>query len=622
MAYLSPSIITSGTPNSEQNVFKLFQNSKNTDDWIVLHSLNLPKRSNSWMREIDFVVLAPNRGIFIIEVKSLFKIEGGTWHFKDGDNWRAGKSAVTQVRDNFMKLSRELKNLFPNNFLYINYGIVIRENIWDNSTNKEEDSKRFWDKNYSKNPIEEFITQLEKHDPAGDRKIIDKNDAEKIKTRFRQDLDVPLSLNQDDEVLQAIENFTQEQLEVLDSFEKSPRLIVNGSSGTGKTVMAAEIAKRRYENDKHILFITPFKRLNGQVSNKLGLQNLYDKIKVMTFEKLISDMVGNYYSPTMDNKYETAIVNNNVTIKYNTVIVDEWQVLSKQECMDIMDAVLSGGLKKGRCYLFGDPKYQLIFSRQDQLTKTEKILSKYGFAYAPELKTNCRNTKEIGKAFSILSKADIPEKYLSRVKGNSPTFIFYESLQDHKEKLWSLLKLITKVKNFDDANNTTIIGPPNSKVIQFLCSDANYLSEERIAKERFIIDFKPNRTGIMVISRKDETGKVIWDFPGLSKDYVRYNYFSITQYQGCENSRIILIEQGSQASIKEKSIVKVFEDNERAEEEDFQMSQKKLKEYNLYVGLSRAQAGLIVFFHKEHKADINNMDLRYLDWTNKLKLNN
>jgi hypothetical protein len=40
------------------------------------------------------------------------------------------------------------------------------------------------------------------------------------------------------------------------------------------------------------------------------------------------------------------------------------------------------------------------------------------------------------------------------------------------------------------------------------------------------------------------------------------------------------------------------------------------------VGLSRAQAGLIVFFHKEHKADINNMDLRYLDWTNKLKLNN
>ena len=79
-SYLSPEVINRG----EREIFKLLADSPGTEDWIVLHSLNVPKHLARPHHEIDFVVVAPGHGIFCLEVKSGdIKRESGIWITKD-----------------------------------------------------------------------------------------------------------------------------------------------------------------------------------------------------------------------------------------------------------------------------------------------------------------------------------------------------------------------------------------------------------------------------------------------------------------------------------------------------------------------------------------------------------
>ena len=49
--------------------------------------------------------------------------------------------------------------------------------------------------------------------------------------------------------------FTKDQIKVLDNLSSEPRLLITGSQGTGKTVMAEEVLNRFANTGKKILFI-------------------------------------------------------------------------------------------------------------------------------------------------------------------------------------------------------------------------------------------------------------------------------------------------------------------------------------------------------------------------------
>ena len=78
MAKMIPPHWHDKTPRSEQRVFSLLQNDPQTEDWVVLHSLNLKQSGTRPYGEVDFVVLIPGAGVFCLEVK------GGRVACKDG----------------------------------------------------------------------------------------------------------------------------------------------------------------------------------------------------------------------------------------------------------------------------------------------------------------------------------------------------------------------------------------------------------------------------------------------------------------------------------------------------------------------------------------------------------
>ena len=72
----------------EKRTFNKF--SESDGNFHVIHSLDLPDPNNRQETgEADFVVMAPNKGIFIIEVK------GGGLQFKDGQ-WYSTKKGFNK----------------------------------------------------------------------------------------------------------------------------------------------------------------------------------------------------------------------------------------------------------------------------------------------------------------------------------------------------------------------------------------------------------------------------------------------------------------------------------------------------------------------------------------------
>jgi hypothetical protein len=67
----------------EKEIFHLLKNDPKTSDWIVLHSLDIAYHGKQTGSEADFVVIIPQMGVLVLEVKGCQKIKrkGGEWYY-------------------------------------------------------------------------------------------------------------------------------------------------------------------------------------------------------------------------------------------------------------------------------------------------------------------------------------------------------------------------------------------------------------------------------------------------------------------------------------------------------------------------------------------------------------
>ena len=84
-----PSYFPTRTPPGEQALHKALAESDATDDWIVLHSLAIAEHVKKPEGEADFIVIVPDLGVLVIEVKSHLTVD-----YRDG-LWKLGNDAPT-----------------------------------------------------------------------------------------------------------------------------------------------------------------------------------------------------------------------------------------------------------------------------------------------------------------------------------------------------------------------------------------------------------------------------------------------------------------------------------------------------------------------------------------------
>lgn len=113
MAIMIPSVISPEVKsNAERRIFEWFKAAPGTDNWIVLHSLGIATHNRVIYGETDFLVLAPNLGIFALEVKGgRVRRERGVWYFTNRYNQTNSKSRgpFEQAREGIFSIMSALK---------------------------------------------------------------------------------------------------------------------------------------------------------------------------------------------------------------------------------------------------------------------------------------------------------------------------------------------------------------------------------------------------------------------------------------------------------------------------------------------------------------------------------
>lgn len=252
MAIMIPSVISPEVKsNAERRIFEWFKAAPGTDNWIVLHSLGIATHNRVIYGETDFLVLAPNLGIFALEVKGgRVRRERGVWYFTNRYNQTNSKSRgpFEQAREGIFSIMSALKKRTNSEHrakvasILFSYGVMFPD-IEFEAGGIEEEQWQVFDLRDSSD-VKSFIVRLangakmkweEHYGPADQSKLPDVSDIKYIASLLRGDFDctVPMSL-QLRNANAALIALTKEQYRCLDQLDDNPRCLIQGAAGTGK----------------------------------------------------------------------------------------------------------------------------------------------------------------------------------------------------------------------------------------------------------------------------------------------------------------------------------------------------------------------------------------------------
>ena len=513
---ISPSSLNGYSFNSEaeKKVYIEANNSGyfNNSDKYLFHSLNIVKTGNNRLKaEIDFVYL-DNECILFLEVKggnikfdsskNEWWVMGGT---ERGDPFSQAYSGLFQTRDVL------LPNLFKSRTIpgRLTYGIgvlfpdCIKPAEFSKYSNgqMEYDPELIYDyTDHKKNGLILFIKKLKKywadHPQFANRIGISNKEVSTISKYFRQDLHFTLPVS---DLLKKADietmRFTGMQMYILDNLKLNPCKggVIMGGPGTGKTIMALELLKRKLEESKKVLFICYNKNLaehlliqckNFHYEGEYEIHNIH---QMYMDENFIQGNIG----PIIESKTYWAQdlpllfvrnINENKKQHFDYIIIDEGQDLLNEYHFDALGTLLKGGLESGNWAVFMDKDYQNIYNLD--VEEYYSYLRDVYPCFVNLLQLNCRNTISTIKRASI--QTGFPEMTCLRTDETWKSEIkFYASDVDLKNRI-----------------NDTIIKMENDgierKYITILCSERAQLEEiinsnrNRYAESAFEVNEKIN----------------------------------------------------------------------------------------------------------------------------------
>ena len=412
-----PTIAYDHGSRAERTVFRKLKD-ETPDTWVALHSVGLVSHATKPWAEIDFVVITDD-GVLCLEVK------GGTIVHRNGD-WfqnerRMKQSPFAQAGGGASALYDYLAQrvpavrrsfvghgvLFPESPFAYELPAVDREMIFDDS-DLTRPMSAFMDRlaGYWKHAIQRRRGRL----PDG----IDRAARSLIVHQLAPEFELVPSLRaQLHEVDDELIRLTTQQRKLILGLVETPRVVVRGGAGTGKTLIACDEAARLARRAR-TLFVCYGSRLADYVRPMLepvGVQVIYlhglmrDLIEEAGLEERLPavdarDLFDLYYP-------DVALDALQVLGRFGSVdalVIDEGQDLLKPPWVLFFDGLLAGELSSGTWRFFHDPNQDIF--RGGPPAELERLES---FATCYRLTQNCRNTREVAMATSILSGVALSE---------------------------------------------------------------------------------------------------------------------------------------------------------------------------------------------------------------------
>jgi Cdc6-like AAA superfamily ATPase len=439
----------------------------NTNERFFFHSLSMVKTGDRKQKgEIDFVYLDKDCVLF-------FEVKGGEVKFDTSLNqWYVlgGTERGDPFKQAYKALFYTRDNLIPNYFnsksvscrLVFGIGVLFPESLKPDEFRKsteglmEFDPELIFDySDYVKKSLINYIEKIKRywssHQQYLNRPGISIKEMNVISKYFRQDLHFKLPVS---DILKKanseVDRLTGLQMYTLDNLQCNPNKggIIMGGPGTGKTLLALELLKRKISEDKKVLLICFNKNLayflaqrcidfiNNNLFDVFHLHALYVNPAFRNNSSISITDTNEFWSQLMPLDFARNI-NTKYIGYYDYVIIDEGQDLLNEYHMDAIGKMLKGGLASGNWSVFMDKDFQNIYNAEAEFY-LQYLKDEYP-CNVMLLQVNCRNTISTIKraseqtGFPAMPCLRTDHKWKSEIR-------FYDSENDFGEKTIEVIR--------------------------------------------------------------------------------------------------------------------------------------------------------------------------------------
>ena len=457
MAIMKPDEIRNDAYESEQIIFNNLKSSPHPRAryWRVFHSIYVENPNNPVKpREMDFLIFIDDYcAVIYLEAKGgRYSINGiGKWCTPYGQ--LVSPSPPYQASSGMYALKKQY-NAYLDSKSLIAVGCVVAFTDWDTyPTQRPMELPELIMRQDARDPtklckrLDDYAKQLPRKN-LDDGNYLDTLEAlydlqSELQKRYMplEDPVDPVKITRSDleNLRQHLLRLTEEQITNLNNVELNERCVIKGAAGTGKTVLAMELARRRCEEGETVALMcsnpnlaSRFKRWAKTLPSDTGGRVITGTPATLPIEALSGNQkLQNGHRQRLANsrQLEESLKRGELneawekfikeTIKdlrqgnvsFDYLIVDEAQNLCEEAFLELQDALLKGGLAKGRWAMFGDFDHQnLVTGRAIDGDGTGALKSKIPYWTKGKLETNCRNTGEIAEAVARLVRIESPPR--------------------------------------------------------------------------------------------------------------------------------------------------------------------------------------------------------------------
>ncbi|MFM5543022.1 NERD domain-containing protein [Aeromonas veronii] len=412
MTTFYPHDVPSNSPKSER---KVRERLSNIDDLVVFHSVAWQSRRGGKQGdgEADFVLLVPNLGILILEVKGGgVETIDGLWYSTGRDGIRHSiKNPFDQAKDSKFALLSFFKTVEPTLArIPIVHAVVFPDVGVDQLLGFNAPTEIIIDRTALVRPML-AIERIFQH--WGQSGPLSKTDTQRIIGHLAPTIQVKRLLRDDvEDAQQGLLDLTTEQVGLLQALKRVKNAMILGGAGTGKTVLAIEKSRQLAASGFRVLLLC----YNAPLRQHLISTLHGSSVEVETFHSLVHrearranlkipfHPTSEWYENEASRILNAAAAHNST--QYDGLIIDEAQDFA-MEWLSAAQALVAGD---GLQFMFAD-FHQDLYRRGWSVPKG---LVEF------ELTINCRNTGPIAKKVANIFNDRLEGKFID---GPEPKFL-------------------------------------------------------------------------------------------------------------------------------------------------------------------------------------------------------